>query len=120
MFKRQRETRYGAQSTPRRRPVADFIAGSRVNCFNRKIYKLTEEHNAKVEFEVKKTLEAMKLKEEQEVFLSPAIYYTAMRSTLTGCTSFSVTFKTMKVGIWTKAEYRVGTLVLYHDGTYQL
>jgi retron-type reverse transcriptase len=105
MFKRRRETRHGGQSTPQRRPVADSIAGSRVNCFNRKIYKLTEEHKAKVEVEVKKTLEAMKLKAAHNSIAPRRTGGIPLTSNtlhsyekhFDSLYFFSVTFKTMKV-----------------------
>ncbi len=60
MFKRRQETRFGSQTSPR--PRTSDIAGCRVGSFNKKIDKLMEEHSAKVELEVKKALETMKLK----------------------------------------------------------
>jgi hypothetical protein len=65
MYKRSRSNKYGSPTQPRPRQhdkSPTVIAGTRVNKYNKKVYKLTEEHEQIVEREVHKVMEAMKLK----------------------------------------------------------
>jgi hypothetical protein len=66
MYKRRRSNRYGTPQPPRSRPstvspISD-IAGTKTTKFNRKLYRLLPAHEEKVEEEIKKLLDSMKLK----------------------------------------------------------
>jgi hypothetical protein len=64
MFKRSRSNKYGSPTQPRPRQhdkSPTVIAGTRINKYNKKVYKLTEEHEQIVEREVHKGQDAQEL-----------------------------------------------------------
>jgi hypothetical protein len=64
MYKRSRSNKYGSPTQPRPRQhdkSPTVIAGTRINKYNKKVYKLTEEHEQIVEREVHKGQDAQEL-----------------------------------------------------------
>lgn len=64
MFKRSRSNKYGSPTQPRPRQhdkSPTVIAGTQVNKYNKKVYKLIEEHEQIVELEVHKRQDVQEL-----------------------------------------------------------
>lgn len=66
MYKRRRCNKFGGSGSPRCRPSSEAqhndIAGTTITKFRKKLYRLLPAHEAKVEVEIAKVLNSMKLK----------------------------------------------------------